>query len=377
VILRIGVLLNPLAGLGGALAQKGSDHLALNDSEADGGLGAERLKHCLARLKARSSHLELFTCGAPMGAQVLGQLGWPAVTCFSPARPCSADDTRRAIGAFQKAGVHLLLFAGGDGTARDVYDALGPGLPVLGVPTGVKMQSGVFSISPLAAAEVIEQLLDEGSIRVMPREVRDIDEAGLRAGRVRSRFYGELRVPEAGGLIQATKMGSLPSEAHVAHDMAERLADAFAEGWWIVGPGSTTLGVLDALGQPGTLLGVDLFFQGKPRLLDASATALRHGIPGTGPLHLMLTPTGGQGYLLGRGSQAISADLVRQAGGEGLVILATREKILALDGRPLLVDTGDTWLNEHLVGLYEVITGYNDQLLYPVCNPDQLMTREC
>ena len=49
-----------------------------------------------------------------------------------------------------------------------------------------------------------------------------------------------------------------------------------------------------------------------------------------------------------------------------LIIVATRTKLNSLDGRPLLIDSGDIELDLRLAGLYEIVTGYEDRLLYRV-----------
>jgi hypothetical protein len=66
------------------------------------------------------------------------------------------------------------------------------------------------------------------------------------------------------------------------------------------------------------------------RLLDAHTDAT-----------LLLGVIGGQGFLLGRGNQQISAEVLRRVGTDNLVIVAAADKVAALDPPVLHVDLGD------------------------------------
>ncbi|MEM8769617.1 MAG: NAD(+)/NADH kinase, partial [Pseudomonadota bacterium] len=215
--LKVALLINPVAGLGGSTAMKGSDGSeAQAEARARGGQprGAERAARMLAAATGARS-VRWYTWGGPMGADALAEAELDTTVLGQPAAEPSADDSIAAVQAFTAAEVDLLLFAGGDGTARDILSALSrdsSDLPVLGIPAGVKMHSGVFATTPLRAAELLDRLISGGLVNAVHRPVKDLDEAALRAGEVRPRSFGELKVPEAGGYLQHTKERGIESE---------------------------------------------------------------------------------------------------------------------------------------------------------------------
>jgi predicted polyphosphate/ATP-dependent NAD kinase len=278
----------------------------------------------------------------------------------------TADDTRSAAGDLVNQGIDLLVFAGGDGTARDVYDAVGDEFPVLGIPAGVKMHSGVFAVSPEAAGELLLQLAQGGLVGLTNREVRDIDEEAFRHDRVRSRFYGEMQVPGEGRFLQHTKVGGRESQALVAAEIASWIADSMEPGrLYLVGPGSTTAAIMQELGLPNTLLGVDAVLDRELVATDADEHTLLELLSNhRGCASILVTIIGGQGHVFGRGNQQFSPAVIRAVGPANLLIVAAKSKITGLEGRPLLVDTNDAELDRELTGYYPVITGYDDRILY-------------
>jgi predicted polyphosphate/ATP-dependent NAD kinase len=287
--------------------------------------------------------------------------GHPAAT------PSNASDTVAAARKLLTEDIDLLLFAGGDGTARDILDVVGVQLPVLGIPAGVKMHSGVFAVSPEAAGELLLSLLNAGLVDVQLREVRDIDEQAFRQGQVKSRFYGELLVPEAGQFLQHTKLAGVESDELVASDIAAGLVETLDAGTlYIIGPGSTTLAITEELGLQGSLLGVDALADGELVAVDASAETLEKLLAGYTRAEIIVTAIGGQGHVLGRGNQQLSPALLRAVGLQNIRIVAGKGKISALEGRPLLVDSNDPELDHELSGYRRVVTGYRDEILYPV-----------
>ncbi|WP_369185649.1 ATP-NAD kinase family protein [Streptomyces sp. Y1] len=374
---RIGLVVNPVAGLGGRVGLKGSDGADVQrQARALGARAAApaRAELTIRQLIALAGEVDLLTAAGPMGADSAGPT---ARVVHRPAgepagEPTTAADTRAAVRAVVAAGARLLLFCGGDGTARDVLAALGPepAVPVLGIPAGVKMHSAVFAVHPRAAAEVAAAWARGTGVRLTAAEVVDRDEAALRAGRVGARLYGRLTVPVLPARVQQRKTGSSgPAPAAldgIAAELAERIGPG---GLFVLGPGTTTHGVAAALGAPDTALtGVDVLRlrrdgTARVELRDARADQLL-ALPTTP--WIALSPIGGQGFLLGRGNQQLSPELLRAAGPERLLVLATEAKLAALAGRPLLLDTGDPALDDALSGHVRVITGRRATAVYRV-----------
>lgn len=289
-----------------------------------------------------------------------------------------ADTQALAVQLLTSKDIDLVLFVGGDGTARDLLDgmrAVNAQTPVLGVPAGVKMHSGVFATSPQRAAELLALLARGGLVSGQPCLVRDIDEAALRAGEIRAQDYGELLVPAAAGYLQHLKSGGKEVEALVLLDIAAEVQVEFADyaGTLAIGPGSSCFAVKQAYGiaEP-TLLGFDLLQapcnQDQPGgvdaiQLDVDERTIAQALP---ELKVVLSFSRGQGFLLGRGNQQLSATVLRRVTPAGICILGTRTKLASLEGRPLLVDTGSGELDKQFAGLREIISGFDDRLLYRV-----------
>jgi predicted polyphosphate/ATP-dependent NAD kinase len=272
-----------------------------------------------------------------------------------------------------KKGVDLLVFVGGDGTARDLLQAIGDQVPVVGIPAGVKIHSGVYGITPAAAGQVIAQLVRGELVSLRSQEVRDIDEEEFRAGRVKARYYGELQVPESHQYMQATKdgakEGSKEVEALVLDDIAAHVEELMEPGVrYIMGSGSTVAAVMHYLGLENTLLGVDVIEDGHVIASDVTAQQLLD-LCDQQAAELFITLIGGQGHVLGRGNQQLSPELIKQLGLGNIHIVATKTKLKELKGRPLLVDSGDPQLDQDLAGLVPVICGFHDVVLYPLGNP--------
>ena len=372
--LHVGLVINPLAGLGGGLALKGSDGAAVR--EIAGSLGkdrssraAQRCQRSLDRIRSVKVSLQFSCWGGAMGEDVLREAGFDARVLGAPSDGLSdAGDTRDAAVSLQAANVDLLVFVGGDGTARDILDAVGSDTPVLGVPAGVKMHSGVFAVSPEAAGDLLLRLSHGGLVDLKKRDVRDIDEDAFRRDTVRSRFYGELTVPCEGSFLQQTKLGGREDQQLAAAEIAAWQVEKMEpDRAYLVGPGSTTAAIMEELGLPGTLLGVDVVRNGELLIADADEASLLSLIESSdGPFSIIVTAIGGQGHLFGRGNQQISPAVIRAVGPENIDIVATKSKISGLASRPLLLDTNDHLLDQSLRGLIRVNTGYDDYVIYRV-----------
>ena len=373
-VLHIGLVVNPLAGLGGSLGLKGSDGDVLRQrlpglTPQQRHRALDRVERALRPLLAAGDSVRYSTWSGDMGAETLDALGIThQVLGAADADVTSAADTRQAVQALRAVGVDLILFAGGDGTARDIFDVVGDSFPVLGIPAGVKMHSGVFAVSPEAAGELLLQLASGGLVGLIPREVRDIDEEAFRHDQVRSRFYGDMLVPGEGRYLQHTKVGGRESPELVANDIADWLVEHMEQGrTYLIGPGSTTAAIMARLNLANTLLGVDVVRDGTLLANDADEeTLLAQLAAAVGGASIVVTIIGGQGNLFGRGNQQFSPEVIRAVGLDNIVIVAAKSKIAALEGRPLLVDTNDPELDRALCGWRTVITGYEDRILYRV-----------
>jgi len=370
------LIVNPVAGLGGRVALKGSDGAETQAlARARGGVSpsSDRAATALCAMDAVKEAVELLTCPAEMGETSVTQAGWTAEALQArPTGETTAEDTRAAAKEMVARGAELILFSGGDGTARDIYDAVGSTQPVLGIPAGVKIHSAAFARSAASAGEIVSQLLKGRAKQMADLEVMDIDEAKLREGVVCAKLYGLLRVPTGQGLIQGAKAPSPASDEVQMQAIAQRIVRNLEPGCaYILGPGSTTWRVKQALGIEGTLIGVDVVRDGKLLHRDADEACLLK-VVAQGPVRLVLTPIGGQGYLLGRGNQQISPQLLRQIDRERLMVVAVPTKLLSLYAAALLVDTGDDEVDRTLCGYLRVITGYDEESVCPVRSASQV-----
>ena len=371
--LTIGFIVNPIAGIGGSLGLKGSDELAAMDAlpvvphSTEPSRSMNRAQRTLALLMPHTAQLRFACWGGVMGQAVLDSLGLHGeILGEAENENTGAGDTQLAARAMVAKNVDIIVFVGGDGTARDIFDAVGENYPVLGIPAGVKMHSGVFAVSPEAAGELLVQLVEGGLVGLAPQEVRDIDERAFRENIVKSRFYGEMLVPAEARYLQHTKVGGVENSELAAADIAAWVVETMEEGVsYVIGPGSTTAAIMEQLGLAYTLLGVDVVLDGELLLLDGSEQELLLLLTqNTGAAKIIVTVIGGQGHVFGRGNQQISPKLIRLVGVENIQIVAAKAKISALQGRPLLLDTNDPQLDLELSGYRSLITGYQDKILY-------------
>ncbi|HWE58334.1 MAG TPA: NAD(+)/NADH kinase [Solirubrobacteraceae bacterium] len=366
---RLGIIVNPLAGIGGAVALKGSDGADTVATAWERGAVPQapaRASRTLRALAAAASPVELLAAPGPMGADVAEEAGFTVKTT-SPtvAHVTSAADTRAAALAMRDAGVELLLFAGGDGTARDIHDAVGAELPVVGIPAGVKMHSGVFAHSPEAAAAASARFLDRGTeTRLRLADVADVDEEAVREGRMSSILYGSARVPDMPRLVLSAKSGSRTSP-----DMAlEALAQSFASSLdpdclYLIGPGSTTALLLAALGDGGTLLGVDAVRDGRVIGRDLTEEQIIALMEQSHETRLIVGLVGGQGALFGRGNRQLGPRVLWRIPRDRITILSAADKLHALAPPTLWVDTGEPELDAHLSGYVRVDVGPRQQIV--------------
>lgn len=369
---KLGFIVNPIAGIGGRVGLKGSDGYEIVNKAKE--LGAEpespiRAVAALKRITRIRDNIELITYPHDMGEDEAKECEFSPTAIGSIKKGnTTSDDTKNAAKEMLNLKVDLLLFAGGDGTARDIYDVIGDKIPALGIPTGVKIHSAVFATTPQNAGDLAAMYLEKESagIRLREAEVMDIDEQAFRENRLSARLYGYLKVPYERSLVQSAKAGSVSGEETVmdaiANDIVNNMQDDYL---YIIGPGTTLRGIMEKLSLKKTLLGVDAVYNRNLVGSDLNEAQLLKLIEDK-KTKLVVTIIGGQGYIFGRGNQQLSARVIKKVGKENIIVAATPNKILSLQGNPLLVDTGDDEVNKMLTGYTKVITGLNERIMLKV-----------
>ena len=358
---QIGLIVNPIAGMGGAVALKGTDGKAvLRRALALGArpVAPARAQLFLSQLAPVKGDIRIVAGAGSMGEDGVRKCGLECDVLGRRKGETSAEDTKKIARAMTSRRVDLLVFCGGDGTARDVLDGVDSTLPVLGVPTGVKMHSAVFAVDPRAAARIAMGFLWAG-LPLRETEVMDVDEKAFREGRLSAVLHGYMLTPYEPNLVQRMKTaspmteGELRNQAAIAIYIIENMKPRTV---YILGPGTTTRTVADLLDVRKTLLGVDLISDRKIVNTDANEEQILRAISGK-PAQIIVTPIGGQGFILGRGNQQISPQVLRRVGLGNILVIATESKLRGL--RSLRVDTGDPGLDDALrAGYLRVVTDY-------------------
>ena len=368
--MQLGLIINPIAGIGGRVGLKGSDGVEIQQRAR--ALGAEpqsalRAARALEALLPLVGQFELVTAPGEMGGNVARQCGFtPRTVGTPPLGPTSAADTLRAGQDMLNGSVDLLLFAGGDGTARDICAAVGTRIPVLGIPAGVKVYSAVFATHPRAAGEIAAAYLRGERIHLREAEVVDLDEETYRAGTVVTRLYGFLNIPYFAHRVQNKKTPTPAAESARAQAIAAEVIESMQpDCLYILGPGTTTRAITERLGFPKTLVGVDVYTREGVIALDATEARLLELVKNL-PAKIIVTPIGGQGFLFGRGNQQIGPRVIQKIGRENIIVVSLSEKLNALNGEPFLVDSGDPSVDALLAGYVPVIVGYHEKVIYKI-----------
>ncbi len=367
---KLGLIINPFAGVGGRVGLKGSDGLDVREQALK--LGAKKLANtkaeiALNELKQANKSFAVYTISGEMGEQACQHLNIEHQVVYQAPFESTCEDTKAAVKALQKEKVDLILFAGGDGTARDIYASCNDQQLVLGIPAGVKIHSGVYAISPKAAGKLVKLLIQGEMMSLFEADVMDIDETAFRQGKVKAKKYGDLHIPAALQYVQATKSGGVEHEELVLADIAAFIIEEMDDDtYYVVGSGTTCAAVMDELGLDNTLLGSDIIFQQEIFCQDAIEVDILKLLEAGEKVKFIITVIGGQGHILGRGNHQLSPQVIQKAGWSNFDVIATKSKLKALDGRPLIVDTGNPQLDKALSGTKSVITGYKDSVVYQV-----------
>jgi len=403
-LFKLGFIINPIAGVGGSVALKGSDGDNIADKAFALGATAkanQRASQALALLLPFKSDIIIYTANDLMGERCARDLGFNVEVVYQSISLSSEKDQEReqlvrqittpsdtelTVKALIAKEVDIILFAGGDGTARNICHSVNEysktdnentKIPVLGIPAGCKIHSGVYAITPTAAGRIIEMMVTKQLVTLTEADVMDIDEGLFRQGVVKAKRYGEMKIPSELRYVQAVKSGGKESDELVLQDIAADVIDKMDDELYIIGSGSTTAFLMEELTLENTLLGVDVVHQ--RALIKSDITELNlwrllndflaknNGDVKT--VKLVITLIGGQGHIFGRGNQQLSPRIIRLIGKDNIIIIATKTKLNALEARPLITDTGDSELDDELSGYLPIVTGYNDQVLYPVYSP--------
>ena len=366
---KLGLIINPVAGLGGSVGLKGSDGM-VEEALRRGAVAqsANRAGVALKELLELKDSITVYTGPGCMGEDTARELGFSCVVMDGVrSGSTTADDTRALSLALQSEGMDLILFAGGDGTARDICATANDTAVFLGIPAGVKIHSPVYARSSATGGRLAAMYLQGQVESVVEEDVLDIDEDQYRQEIINTRLYGCLRIPKESDYTQCRKCSTGANEEDSMVAIADYIADTMKKDtYYIVGAGTTTRAVMRELELPNTLIGVDLVYNYDLVANDIYGHQILDLI-GDKPTKLIVTITGGQGFLFGRGNQQLTPEVLRRIGKENIIILATKEKILKLRGQPLLVDTGDRELDEYLSGYHYVVCDYNETIVCKVC----------
>ncbi len=375
--MRIGLLVNPIAGMGGRVGLKGTDGvveeaLRRGAEPVAAGRAADFLDALSQMQRVGRVEFNLVTCPEAMGAQVVKDCGVPFdVVEANIALETGPDDTRKCMVALYEEGVRLLVFVGGDGTARDILDAVTEhqldDLLILGVPSGVKMYSGIFVINPRDAAEVIRLVMQDATSPA-EFEIMDADEEAIREDRFVIKLYGYLKGPAVPARFQGAKQASpeTANEQEAQEAIARYVTDSMeSENWYILGPGTSVRTITDILGVKKTTLGVDVIL-GETIHNDVNEDDILNLIEDFERAWIIVSPIGHQGMLFGRGNQQISPKIIELVGKDRILVISTPSKLNGIEGGILRVDTGSSSVDELLHGYIRVITDYNEIRLVKV-----------
>lgn len=367
-MLRVGFVINPVAGMGGTVGLKGTDGTVVLEEAVRRGArmqAGEKAAQALRGISASVASETLFlTCKGRMGEDAFAALGMACDVVCACGEDTSASDTRAAVREFLSRQADMVAFVGGDGTARDVLAEAGSEVPIIGIPSGVKMHSAVFANTPGEFAEILEEF--GRSRAVKEAEVLDVDEDSFRKNEVRARLFGVALTPDCSGHVQAGKQSYASGGASdEADEIGHYLTESMEPGdTYVIGPGSTTARIAKAMGQPKTLLGVDAYRGRVLVLADASESDLIRLLGESQGGWVVVSPIGAQGFFLGRGNQQISPSVLRIVGRDHVLVVSTPTK---LQGTPVLrVDTGDPALDAEFRGGIKVITGYKRRRMVKV-----------
>lgn len=349
---KVGFVVNPIAGMGGRVGLKGTDGVLKEAVE----LGAkpvaqkkaeETLEEYLSRY-SKKDEIRWFTCSGDMGCNELKKAGIKKMEIvYNPlGKDTTADDTKKACKKLLEKRVDLILFCGGDGTARDVFEIAGKKTPILGIPSGVKMHSGVFGINTNATAKMLHEFVNK-RLTVGDAEIMDLDEDLYRKGEWNIQLFGI-----AEGIVEPTyvQVGKTfyesVSDDEIKEELTEHVMDEmekYNDYLFLFGSGGTIDYITRKIGFDNTLLGIDAVYNKKLVGNDLNEEGILKLLKSYPKAKVILSPIGAQGFILGRGNLQLSPRVIKKIGIDNIIVVSTPSKLAST---PVIrVDTGDKKLD--------------------------------
>ncbi len=372
----LGLIVNPIAGMGGTVGLKGTDGKEILNKALS--LGAkpnsyERIKELLIGLNSIKKKIKFLTCPKYMGEYILNDLGFDYEVInhsifnnYNDIYDTTAQHTKLIVKKLiENEKLKLLIFVGGDGTARDVQEVINIQKPCIGLPAGVKIYSNVFAKNPKFTADlIIKYLWDEIPLR--ESDVLDIDEQQYREGKLVSKYFGSLLTPFEPDYLQSSKMITPNSDANNQERIAKRIIEDMKNNiYYLLGPGTTIKAITDFLNEKKTILGVDLLLNKKIITFDLNEEEILKLIERK-PIKIIVSPIGRQGFLFGRGNLQISSKVLEKIGIENIIIVSTKFKLENIADHKLKIDTRDTVLDNKMKGFYKIIIDYDEIRIFEI-----------
>jgi predicted polyphosphate/ATP-dependent NAD kinase len=352
--------------MGGSVGLKGTDGDIYKKALQMGAkpITPKRTISLIKHIKQKEK-FSLLVAPGKMGADIVKDQGLNFEVIGDIGDETSAADTKRIAKMMLGENIELLIFCGGDGTARDIFDAIKLTIPAIAIPSGVKMFSSVFSINPRAAAEMLDAFLR--GTGTLEKEVLDINEDSFRKGILDSRLYGFLRVPKVVNLLQAGKISSKTGKSVEENktDIAKFIIENMKKDrLYLLGPGTTVKSISDELNVSKALLGIDAIYNNHLVGKDINENGILELLNKYPHAEIIVSPIGGQGFIFGRGNKQFTPIILEKVRKENIKVIATEDKMKGLNC--LRVDTGDIEIDNLLKGYVKVIIGYNEFLFLEV-----------
>lgn len=372
--MKLGLIINPIAGIGGSVGLKGSDGADVQKLALEKGgtfQSNNKAKIALNQVLDFKDEISFLTGQGEMGANLLEELGFKYEVIGENKDETTFEDTEKLAKEMLSKGIELLVFAGGDGTARNIFNAVELNVPAVGIPAGVKIHSAVYANNPKDAGLVIKEFIDDPKgMKIENSEVMDIDEDKFRQNIVEAKLYGYLQVPRVQNLMQSSKSPGSSSEDEIegmSAEIEDRVKSGDEDTCYVFGTGGTTYAILEDMGYKGSLLGVDVLYKGELVIKDGTEKEIYDFIKDK-ETKLVVTVIGGQGHVFGRGNQQLSPRVIRKIGKDNIWIVSSQSKLYGIADSYLKVDTGDEELDNELAGYYKVIMDWKRIIVAKVTN---------